>query len=183
MSHKHYRSHYKQQQENLCKTVSLTSFQKTNAICLHLLRVCPSVLPSVFALLAFILIFQPICWQFPLFEFWWISRHSSLNNWVDSKVAIINSSIACEQALLFGRVKRVSRERASERRSRKGPSLARSREAHFACLNRRACSQANSYISVRPLRHRAKRRDQKRKNKNQEQSVFSKFMHETMILK
>ena len=29
-------------------------------------------------------------------------------------------SVACEQALLFGRVKRVSRERASERRSREG---------------------------------------------------------------
>ena len=29
-------------------------------------------------------------------------------------------SLACEQALLFGRVKRVSRERASERRSREG---------------------------------------------------------------
>ena len=29
--------------------------------------------------------------------------------------------IACEQALLFGRVKRVSRERESERRSREGP--------------------------------------------------------------
>ena len=28
--------------------------------------------------------------------------------------------VACEQALLFGRVKRVSRERASERRSREG---------------------------------------------------------------
>ena len=28
--------------------------------------------------------------------------------------------LACEQALLFGRVKRVSRERASERRSRDG---------------------------------------------------------------
>ena len=34
--------------------------------------------------------------------------------------------VACEQALLFGRVKRVSR----------------SREAHFAYPNRRACSQA-----------------------------------------
>ena len=34
--------------------------------------------------------------------------------------------LACEQALLFGRVKRV----------------ARSREARFACPNRRACSQA-----------------------------------------
>ena len=33
--------------------------------------------------------------------------------------------LACEQALLFGRVKRVSRERA-----------------RFACPNRRACSQA-----------------------------------------
>ena len=35
-------------------------------------------------------------------------------------VQVIGSSLACEQALLFGRVKRVSRERASERRSRKG---------------------------------------------------------------
>ena len=31
------------------------------------------------------------------------------------------SLLACEQALLFGRVKRVSRERASEQRSREGP--------------------------------------------------------------
>ena len=30
--------------------------------------------------------------------------------------------LACQQALLFGRVKRVSRERASERRSREGPA-------------------------------------------------------------
>ena len=29
-------------------------------------------------------------------------------------------TLACEQAVLFGRVKRVSRERASERRSREG---------------------------------------------------------------
>ena len=43
-----------------------------------------------------------------------------------------------EQALLFGREKRVSRERASEQRSHNW----RSREAHFACPNRRACSQA-----------------------------------------
>ena len=43
--------------------------------------------------------------------------------------------VACEQALLFGRAKRVSRERARGR----GPSLARSREAR---PNRRACSQA-----------------------------------------
>ena len=47
--------------------------------------------------------------------------------------------IACEQALLFGRVKQVSRERTSGRRSR---ALARSCEARFACPNRRACSQA-----------------------------------------
>ena len=33
--------------------------------------------------------------------------------------------LACEQALLFGRVKRVSRERASERRSREGPAKGR----------------------------------------------------------
>ena len=68
--------------------------------------------------------------------------------------------IACEQALLFGQVKRVSRKRASERRSREwqallfgrvkrvsrvflGPSFARSREDPFACPNGRACSQAN----------------------------------------
>ena len=37
-------------------------------------------------------------------------------------------NLACEQALLFGRVKRVSRERASEQRS-------------FACPNRSACLQ------------------------------------------
>ena len=30
--------------------------------------------------------------------------------------------LACEQALLFGRAKRTARERASERRSRKGPA-------------------------------------------------------------
>ena len=47
--------------------------------------------------------------------------------------------VACEQALLFGRVKRVSRERASERRSHER----RSREALFACPNRKACSQAS----------------------------------------
>ena len=47
-----------------------------------------------------------------------------------------SGAIACEQALLFGRVKRVSRERASA-------PLARSREAHFAYPNRRDCSQAS----------------------------------------
>ena len=56
------------------------------------------------------------------------------------------SWIACKQALLFGRAKRTARERASERRS--GPSLARSREASFACPNRRACSQANSWKEI-----------------------------------
>ena len=45
--------------------------------------------------------------------------------------------LACEQALLFGRAKRVSREHASERRSREGQ--ARSREAR---PNRRACLHA-----------------------------------------
>ena len=34
---------------------------------------------------------------------------------------LTNHLIACEQVLLFGRAKRVSRGRASERRSRKGP--------------------------------------------------------------
>ena len=39
--------------------------------------------------------------------------------WLGVSVEIL---IACEHALLFGRVKRVSWERASERRSRKGPA-------------------------------------------------------------
>ena len=51
--------------------------------------------------------------------------------------------LACEQAFLFGRVKRVSRER--------GPSLARSREARFACPNRRACSQATWFPTFSPV--------------------------------
>ena len=38
-----------------------------------------------------------------------------------SFVIYVMLRIACEQALLFGRVKRVSGERASERRSREGP--------------------------------------------------------------
>ena len=58
------------------------------------------------------------------------------------RLRLVNNGIACEQALLFGRVKRVSRERVSERR--RAPSLARSRKAHFAYPNRRACSQANN---------------------------------------
>ena len=44
--------------------------------------------------------------------------------------------IACKQAVLFGRGKRAAKPRGA------GPSLARSREARFACPNRRACSQA-----------------------------------------
>ena len=51
-------------------------------------------------------------------------------------------------ASLFEVMLGVSRERASERRSRqgqgKGPSLARSQEPHFAYPSRRACSQATS---------------------------------------
>ena len=46
-----------------------------------------------------------------------------------TQVNVVFFLIACEQALLFGRVKRC-------------PLLARSREARFACPNRRACSQA-----------------------------------------
>ena len=40
--------------------------------------------------------------------------------------------IACEQALLFGRVKLVSRERAGERRSREGRSRVLARLASLA---------------------------------------------------
>ena len=75
--------------------------------------------------------------------------------------SIAHSALAYEQALLFERVKRVSRERASERRTREGasalgprPFLVHSREAHFA----RAFSQVNSgfglmgYIDSEPIR-------------------------------
>ena len=69
---------------------------------------------------------------------WW---DICTRNWVEWCV------FSSEQALLFGQVKRVSRERESARaRERaakpRGPSLARSREARVACPNRRACSQA-----------------------------------------
>ena len=67
------------------------------------------------------------------------------SSWVSEWVG----AVTYEQALLFGRAKRVSRLRANEWWSREGPrtpflhpSLARSREARFARLNRRACSQA-----------------------------------------
>ena len=48
-------------------------------------------------------------------------------NYVRKKVKwkstiMLQTDIACEQALLFGRVKRVSRERASERQSRHEPA-------------------------------------------------------------
>ena len=45
---------------------------------------------------------------------------------------------------MFGRVKQVSRN--------VGPSLARSREAHFNCPNRRACSRANRVRAVTACR-------------------------------
>ena len=68
--------------------------------------------------------------------------------------ASVQSEVACQQALLFKRMKRVSRERARERRSRegerKGGSLARSREDR-CCRNRRACLQARAKLSARPL--------------------------------
>ena len=58
-------------------------------------------------------------------------------------------AVTCEQGLLFGRAKRVSRLRANEwwscegpRTPFLGPSLARSRGARFGHVNRRACSQA-----------------------------------------
>ena len=67
-----------------------------------------------------------------------------------SQVACLNEdtcssgtgAIACEQTLLFGRAKRVSRERASERRSREGPLARAFSRARLARPNRRACSQA-----------------------------------------
>ena len=40
--------------------------------------------------------------------------------WTPLYKIFVELVLACEQALLFGRVKRVSRERASERRSREG---------------------------------------------------------------
>ena len=52
----------------------------------------------------------------------------------------VTARVACEQALLFGRVKRAS-----------APSLARSREARFACPNRRACSQVAARADSRPF--------------------------------
>ena len=73
------------------------------------------------------------------------SRNLTLN--FSYVVDVTAADIACEQALLFGRAKRTARERASERRSREG---ARSREARFACPNRRACSQATADIKTSP---------------------------------
>ena len=53
------------------------------------------------------------------------------------------TSLACEQALLYLGEWSESRENARA----SGASLARSREAHFACPNRRACSQATTFPS------------------------------------
>ena len=57
-------------------------------------------------------------------------RHSALSIIFESRILILFCTLAyryipllaCEQALLFGRVKGVSRERTSERRSREGPA-------------------------------------------------------------
>ena len=49
-----------------------------------------------------------------------------------SKGEEFDTGVACQQALLFGRVKGVSRER----------------EAHFAYPNKRACSQANTGVAL-----------------------------------
>ena len=54
--------------------------------------------------------------------------------------------LAWEEALLFGRAKRVSRERARLCPPRLRRSLGRSRETRFARPNRRACSQATIYF-------------------------------------
>ena len=58
---------------------------------------------------------------------------------INPKVRNFDLPLACEQAVLFGREKGVS--------SLLDPSLARSREAHFAYPKRRACSQANLPLS------------------------------------
>ena len=49
-----------------------------------------------------------------------------------SKGEEFDTGVACQQPLLFGRVKGVSRER----------------EAHFVCPNKRACSQANTGVAL-----------------------------------
>ena len=95
--------------------------------------------------------------------------------------------LACEQALLFVRVKRVLRERPSERRSlegqRKGflflgPSLARSREARFACLNRRACSQATKLLITCTLYESSTPRPTHRRFMQQFFHNFDELIHE-----
>ena len=84
----------------------------------------------------------------------WTLRHEKMlaralptfHSFAEIPILEIILVIACKQALLFGRVKRVSRERASERAGEAArgrgnaprPSLARSREARFACQNRKA---------------------------------------------
>ena len=65
--------------------------------------------------------------------------------------------LACEQALSYLGEWSESRENAwasgeAERGRRKAPSLARSREAHFAYPNRRACAQARDGWAFLPIR-------------------------------
>ena len=64
------------------------------------------------------------------------------NAWI--QVTLTIDSIACEQPLLFGRVKRAARKRASKRRSREGPPpvLRLLSRASRASTFHRACSQA-----------------------------------------
>ena len=52
------------------------------------------------------------------------------------------ASVACEQALLFGRARRARENARARGPSRLRRSLARSRETRFARPNRRVCSQA-----------------------------------------
>ena len=68
----------------------------------------------------------------------WYSRQPLTN-------LLANPNIACEQALLFGQAKRVSRERPSEG-TRLRRSLARSSETRFNRPDGTACSQANPNI-------------------------------------
>ena len=59
-------------------------------------------------------------------DVWKRGRHYEVSRTSRARKVKINLvstvSLACEQALLFGRAKRAARERASERRSREGPA-------------------------------------------------------------
>ena len=83
-----------------------------------------------------------------------IIRQVKIQNYIKLPLELasyFDASVACEQALPFGRAKRASRERASEGPflcpSRLRRSLARSRETRFTRPNRRACSQANASVT------------------------------------